>query len=237
MVRSEQRYRPSSSSVAYNFGWGEIHEAWLVEHGEHRGTFLSAEGSRGGWSSWPVASGSASAVVGRPGYAQRATRGRNAEPWPELRHRRHQECSASSGASSSTESFLRNSIEGLDPRGVSDERESQVSSPAPKVVEHALPVTGFIVRGAGVSVGHAEPEGVVEENRELPRGGRHGFGLACSGREAAIEGAQSGLSSADVHCRDPQQRGRAVGGPTRPRAEQSATRHLITWGQAEPRRE
>src|SRR5262245_7089426 len=52
--------------------------------------------------------GSASAVVGRPGHAQRATRGRNAEPWPELRHRCHQDGSASGGASSNTESLLRN---------------------------------------------------------------------------------------------------------------------------------
>jgi hypothetical protein len=31
-----------------DLGGGEIHEAWLVEHGEHGGTFLSAEGSRRG---------------------------------------------------------------------------------------------------------------------------------------------------------------------------------------------
>jgi len=29
-----------------DFGWGEIHKAWLVQHGKHRGTFLRAEGSR-----------------------------------------------------------------------------------------------------------------------------------------------------------------------------------------------
>jgi len=28
-----------------DLGWGEIHEAWLVEHAEHRRTFLRAEGS------------------------------------------------------------------------------------------------------------------------------------------------------------------------------------------------
>src|SRR5215831_16953712 len=89
-----------------DLGWGEIYETWLVQHGEYSGKFLSAEGSRGDSSPGPVADGPPPSIVRRPGHAQRDTRERDAESRPELRDPCHQECSASSGTPSNTESFF-----------------------------------------------------------------------------------------------------------------------------------
>jgi transposase InsO family protein len=128
-------------------------------------------------------------------------------------------------------------IGGFGRLGGGDEAEAQVLSAAPKVVKHALSVGLFIVRGAGVGVRHTKPEGVVEEDRELPSGSGDGLGLAGSRREAAVEGAEGGLSPADVHRRNSQEHGRPIGGPTGLGAEHAATRDLVARGQTEPRRE
>src|SRR5207249_6428062 len=100
--------------------------------------------------------------------------------------------------------FLRNSPIR---RGACDERESQSPRAAMEVLDHALPVALFIVRGTRVDVGHAKAECLVEEDCELPRGGSYRLRLSGAGGEAAIEGAERCLCLAHVDRRDSQQRG------------------------------
>jgi len=75
-----------------------------------------------------------------------------------------------------------------------------------QVLDHPVPVALFIEGHAGVDIRHAEPEGVVEENRELPRGGRHGFALPMRRRQPPIEGAEGDLRAAHVDRGDPHRR-------------------------------
>jgi hypothetical protein len=58
-----------------------------------------------------------------------------------------------------------------------------------EVLDHPLPVPLFVVRGAGVDVGHAEPECLVEQDRELARRGGDRLRLPGPGSEPAIERA------------------------------------------------
>jgi hypothetical protein len=60
-----------------------------------------------------------------------------------------------------------------------------------EMLDDPLPVALLIVRGPGVDVGHAKAEGLVEQDRELPRGGGYGLRLAYSSREATVEGTET----------------------------------------------
>src|SRR5216683_3016751 len=113
--------------------------------------------------------------------------------------------------------FLRNSFMGC---RIGDQRESHLLRAPAEVVEHPLAVALFIVRGAGIRVGEAESERIVEENGELPSRSGDRLGLTDSGGEAPIEGAERRVGSADVHRGDSQQSGGAIGGATGLRAEQ-----------------
>ena len=53
-----------------------------------------------------------------------------------------------------------------------------------EIVDHPLSVPLFVVGRARVCVGHAESEGSVEQDRELPSGRGHGLGFADAGGEA-----------------------------------------------------
>lgn len=68
-----------------------------------------------------------------------------------------------------------------------------------EIVDDAPSVAVFVVRGAGIGVGQAEAQGVVEEDRELARRRGHDLGLADAGGEPAIEGAKGRLGAANTY--------------------------------------
>ena len=86
--------------------------------------------------------------------------------------------------------FLRNS---LSDRGVLLHGEAERLCATAQVGHRALTIPGFIVRRARVGVCHAIAQRVVEEDRDLACGGRHGLGFAGPGPEAAVEGTQRGV--------------------------------------------
>src|SRR4051812_34565679 len=57
--------------------------------------------------------------------------------------------------------------------------------PAPEVGQHALPVPLLVIGGPGIGVGHAVPQGVVEQHGDLARGGGDRLGLAHPPGQAA----------------------------------------------------
>jgi hypothetical protein len=130
--------------------------------------------------------------------------------------------------------FLRNSLR----RGRGrHQREAEALRATMEAVDHPLPVTFFIEGSAGVRVRQAESESPIEKNRQFPSGGGHGLGFARAGREAAIERAEGRLRFADVHRRRPEQGGRTIRRPARPRAQEASSRDFVGWGEAQPRRE
>jgi hypothetical protein len=146
--------------------------------------------------------------------AQDPTRGRGADRRGHLLDGPHQASSSLgmgfSGICRSAATFLRNSFHHW---GSGHQGEPQALRAALQVVDHALPVAIFIGGHAGVDVGHAKAEGVVEQNRELASGGGHRLGFARAGREASVKGAERRLRPPNIDRRDAQHGGRAIRRP------------------------
>ena len=84
--------------------------------------------------------------------------------------------------------FLRNSNGGV----LANERESHLFRSAVELVKDALLVLLLVVIFAGINVGHAEAERVVEEHRELTSRGRNlAFAFPRTCAEPAVEGTQA----------------------------------------------
>src|SRR5215471_2923059 len=103
-----------------------------------------------------------------------------------------------------------------------------------EIVDDAPSVAVFVVRGAGIGVGQAEAQGVVEEDRELARRRGHDLGLADAGGEPAIEGAKGRLGAANTYGGQAEQRSRSVGRAATLRTEQPAARDLVAGREAQP---
>ena len=76
----------------------------------------------------------------------------------------------------------------------------------------------------------------IDEDGELAGGGRDRLGLADAKRQAAIEGAEGGLRAAEVHRREPQDGGGAIGGRLGAAAEESPAGDLVLGGERQPGR-
>ncbi len=92
---------------------------------------------------------------------------------------------------------------------------------------------GVVDHGSGILVEELALEGSVDEDGELARGG--GVALADAIGEAAIEGAERGLSAAQVHRGEPEQGGRAIGGGLGAGAEQAPPGDPVLGRQGLPR--
>jgi len=105
IVRSEQRYWPSSEERRVDFRRREIHEAWLVQHREHGGLLRATERAGRGPGEVAGHSGAAAAVVGRARQPERRARGGDAERG-RPRSPSHHDRSPSSGVSSNAPLFF-----------------------------------------------------------------------------------------------------------------------------------
>lgn len=99
--------------------------------------------------------------------------------------------------------FLRNSRIGILPRnGLQD--EAQRFRPALKIGEDVAAVLLLILVGARVLVAHTVPECVVEQDRDLASGRRHGLRLAGTRGQPTIKCAERRISPPDGRGRQPQ---------------------------------
>jgi transposase-like protein len=75
-----------------------------------------------------------------------------------------------------------------------------------KIRNHPRAVACLVERCTGVDVLHSVAHGVVEQNRDLARGGGDRLGLADARREPPVEGAQRRIGPPDGHGSKPQER-------------------------------
>ena len=106
-------HRPRGAQVStfveqrgVHFGWRQVHEPWLVQHGEDIGTLAGTERTGRGPARREGTLGPPPSVVGRPRQAERRARRRDAKPGSHLGHGRHQERAVSSGVPSNAAMFF-----------------------------------------------------------------------------------------------------------------------------------
>lgn len=81
---------------------------------------------------------------------------------------------------------------------------TQRLGPSLEITENTAAVLFFIVRCAWVLVGHAVPQGVVEQNSDLACSGCHRLGLAGPCCQSSIKGSQCRVTSANRNSGQPQ---------------------------------
>jgi hypothetical protein len=113
MSRQQTIHRPLGAEVpalveqrGVHFGRCQVHEPWLVQHGEDIGPLAGTERAGRGPARPRAALGPPPSVVGRPRQAKRCVCRGDAEPGSHLGHGRHQERTVSSDVPSNAESFL-----------------------------------------------------------------------------------------------------------------------------------
>src|SRR5919106_2813236 len=101
-----------------------------------------------------------------------------------------------------------------------------------QVVQYPLAIAFLVVSGAGIDIGHAVSQGVVEQHRDLARRGGHCFSLTDAGSQPSVEGPQGGLGLPEGHRRPTQRRCRPAGGTTCLRGEDFASGDLVAGSQS-----
>jgi hypothetical protein len=77
------------------------------------------------------------------------------------------------------------------------QHEAELCRAAMTLRQYAVAILLFIMVCTGVFVLHAEPHGVVEQYRDVTRRRGHGFGMANTGSQPPVEGAERGRGTAD----------------------------------------
>jgi len=103
-----------------------------------------------------------------------------------------------------------------------------------QIGEDTATILFLIVVGTRISVGHAMPEGVVEQHRNLASGRRHGLRLSRTRRQPTIECSERRIAPPDGRGRQPQQRRCSTGRSPRARREHLAAGDFVTRCQAQP---
>jgi len=109
--------------------------------------------------------------------------------------------------------FLRNTLG----RGRGRQGVSKCLGSALEVGEHATAVSLFICCGPGITIGHAEAQGIVKEDRDLASSCGNSFLLADPCCETSVECTERRITSSYRDGRQPQQCCCPAGRSARPR--------------------